>query len=193
MRNVVTAPLVLFVGWLTGALLAGCQSRVPAASALVEATCPNEMQDQVTVAASAIPLTVPPELVTGVVSTEHPGQVARRVIVSVAPKAAAHGARLLSSTLTIATVGGTFTGWAAIDRSLQRSEAMDIIAGRLRIQPFPTSATLQAQTLTIDALVTPGSKPLDELAIATSPLYSAPNTPTQPNDQLTTPSIRPTP
>jgi hypothetical protein len=194
MRNVVNARLALMLGLLTGAFLAGCQTPGPQktdAAAVAGATCPDEMQGQVTVAASAVPLAVPPELAAGPGSTEHPSLVARRVIISVAPKAAARGVRLFSSTLTMTPVGGTFTGWGTIDRGLERSKALDIDPGQLRIEPFLTSATVQAQTMTMDVLVSPGGAALDELAITTSPLWSSVQHPTRPDElQITFTPVR---
>jgi hypothetical protein len=185
MRNLVNARFALVLGLLIGMFLAACQTSVPTkttASAVAGATCPDDMQDQVAVAASAVPLAIPPELTAAADSTEHPSLVARRVIVSVAPRAAAQGARLFSSVLTMTTVGGTFTGWGTIDRDLERSTALDIIPGRLRVQPFLTSATIHAQTMTMDVLVTPGSTPLDELAIGTGPLWLSLQHPTRPDE-----------
>ena len=151
-------------------------------AALDEATCPEDIQDQVRVAGSAVPVEIPAELAQGSGATEHGGQVARRVIVSVSPKPGAQGAKVFSSTLTMTTIGGVFAGWALLDRNQERTKALDVIPGRLHIEPFLNSKTLQAQTMTLDLIVKPGSTPVDELAITTTPLWSAEQQPVRPED-----------
>src|SRR5581483_2479178 len=166
-------------------MLAGCQStgaEPPSPAALEDATCPDGMQDQVRIAGSAVPLEIPQELAQGSETTDHRSQFARRVIVSVAPGSMARGARVFSSTLTLTTVGGVFAGWAMIDRDQERVKALDIIPGRLRVQPWLDSKSFQAQTTTIDVLVKPGSTPFDELAITTTPLWSGEHHPVRPED-----------
>jgi len=175
-------------------ILAGCQStggKQPAPAALEDATCPDGMQDQVQIAGSAVPLEIPEELARGSEATEHRNQFARRVIVSVAPKSIAVGARVFSSTLTMTTVGGVFAGWGALDRGQEHVNALDIIPGRLRIQPFLDSKSLQAQTMSVDVLVKPGSTPFDELAITTTPLWNGEHHPVRPEElQLTFAPVR---
>jgi hypothetical protein len=179
---------------LTAAVLAGCQSTdavQPNSAALDEATCPEEIQDRVRVAGSAVPLEIPAELAQGTGATGHDGQLARRAIVSVSPKPGAQGAKVLSSTLTMITVGGVFAGWARLDQHQESTKALDVIPGRLRIEPFLNSKSLRAQTMTVDLLVKPGSTPLDELAITTTPLWSEEQRPARPEDlRLTFSPIR---
>ena len=172
-------------GSLIVSVLAGCQSisgEQPHPVALDEATCPEAMQDQVRIAGSAVPLAIPEELTRGSEENGHHDQFARRVIVSVAPKSTALGAKVFSSTLTMTPVGGVFAGWAAIDREQERSQALDVIPGRLRIEPFLNSRSLQARTMIVDVLVKPGSTPLDELAITTTALWNGEQRPVRPED-----------
>jgi len=168
---------------LVVSVLAGCQSTSGEQShpvAFDEATCPDAMQDQVRVAGSAVPLAIPEELTQG--SVDHHGQIARRVTMSVAPKSGARDAKVFSSTLTMTTVGGVLAGWAAIDRGQERSQALDVIPGRLRIEPFLSSRSLQARTMVVDVLVKPGSTPLDELAITAAALWNGEQRPVRPED-----------
>ena len=182
------------MGLLMSAAVAGCQSSgagQPSPAALDEAICPEGMQDQVAIAGSAVPLETPEELANVPGASEHRGQLARRVIVSVAPKSTAAGARIFSSTLTMTTVGGVFAGWAALDQGQERVKALDIIPGRLRIQPFLNSKSLQAQSMTVDVLVKPGSTPFDELAITTTPLWNDAQHPVRPEElRLTLAPVR---
>jgi hypothetical protein len=182
------------MGLLMSAAVAGCQSTgagQPSPAALDEATCPEGMQDQVQIAGSAVPLEIPEALAHGSEATENSDQFARRVIVSVAPESMAAGAEIFSSTLTMTTVGGVFAGWAALDQRQERVKALDIIPGRLRIQPFLNSKSLQAQTMTVDVLVKPGSTPFDELAITTTPLWNDAQHPVRPEDlRLTLAPVR---
>lgn len=185
MRNDSVSIFIATMGFLIASELAGCQSTgggQPSPAALEDAGCPEGMQDQVRVAASAVPLEMPAELAHGAEANAHLGQFARRVIVSVAPKSAVRGAKVFSSTLAMSTVGGVFAGWATLDRGQERFNALDVIPGRLRIQPFLNSKSLQAQTMTVDMLVSPGSQPLDELAVSTSPLWSNEQLPVRPED-----------
>ena len=185
MRNYGVPAIIATIGLLIASVLAGCQSTggtEPNQAALEDATCPEGLQDRVKVAGSAVPLEIPQELAHATEATEYNGQVARRVIVSVAPGSAVQGAKVFSSTLAISTVGGVFAGWATLDHSQERSKAVDVIPGRLRVQPFFNSKSLHAQTMTVDMLVKPGSTPLDELAIGTSSLWSDKQLPTRPED-----------
>jgi hypothetical protein len=130
----------------------------------------------VKVFASGVPRTIPPELIvdTGVAN----GVLGRRVLVSVSPNGAARGVRILSSTLTATTFGGTFEGWAAIERdSTGRApagigRAMDVSPGRLRLAPFLSGSTLQPQSISLDLLVVPGAVPVDEMAVSAPQLWS---------------------
>jgi hypothetical protein len=179
---------------LMSATVAACQSTgagQPSPAALEEATCPDGMQDQIAIAGSAVPVVIPEELANVPGTSEHGGLIARRVIVSIAPKSMAVGARVFSSALTMTSVGGVFAGWAALAQGQERVKALDIIPGRLRIQPFLNSKSLQAQTMTVDVLVKPGSTPLDELAITTTPLWNDAQHPVRPEDlRLTLAPVR---
>ena len=169
------------VALLTCIIVGGCASPGPIAdSAPPEVDCPDNIQSEVRVTASAVPLTFPAALNINAGSAEHPGLVARRVIVAVAPMGTARGMRIFSSSLSLTTIGGTLAGWASIGHDLAASKAIDIIPGRLRIQPFITGSRLTAQTMALDVFVTPGSTPIDESAITAGALWNAEHKPTSP-------------
>lgn len=167
------------------ALLTACEShpRPAIVSGATETDCPDEMQGQVRLTASAIPLTFPTSLSINAGSAEHPSLVARRIMVAVLPTGTARGIKVLSSRLSLTTVGGTLAGWASVGHDLAASNAIDVIPGRLRMEPFlgGSAPTLKAQTLALDVFVTPGSVPLDEPVISTGALWSADDKPTQPD------------
>jgi hypothetical protein len=194
MRKRALDVIALTAGVLAMGVLGGCGATrgVPVrANPPAEAGCPQEIQGQVTVFAAAVPLSVPAQLAINVDSSEHPEKVGRRITISVAPTATTRGIKVFSSTATITTVGGTFAGWAAVNRRLGRAEAIEIIPGRLRLKPFLISSTLRAQTTAVDVLVTPGGTPIDEMAIDTSPMWSAALHPVRPEAlQITLTPVR---
>jgi hypothetical protein len=194
---------------LTLIALAGCASTRDASvgeDRLVEHPCPAELQGQVVVSAAAVPRSIPPELATDEGFVKTYGVVGRRIMISVAPMDAARGMRILSSTLAVTTLGGTFEGWAALSdevgswdatrgaRAPSRTRranpaerrAIDVIPGRLRIAPFLSAPTLQAQTVMLDVLVTPGGVPVDELVVDESPLWTPDRRPIPPDALLVT-------
>jgi hypothetical protein len=187
--RVVTASMA---GSLLVLLLTGCAGpRDTIKTVGPEIQCPEEIKENVTVHGSAVPVDFPSALAVNVGSPEHPGQIARRLMISVAPVGPARGIKVLSSTLTMLTIGGTLTGWAAIGPDLARSNAVDVIPGRLRIQPFLRAPTLQGQTMAVDVLVTPGSAAIDELEITTAPLWSPDLHPLRPETvQITLAPVR---
>jgi hypothetical protein len=119
---------------------------------------------------------------------------------------AARGMRILSSTLAITTLGGTFEGWAALSDEVVSPDAtrgarvpsrtrrpnpaerraIDVIPGRLRIAPFLSAPTLQAQTMMLDVLVTPGGVPVDELVVNEGPMWTPDQRPVPPDALLVT-------
>jgi hypothetical protein len=136
---------------------------------LSEPSCPAELQAQVKVFASGTPRTIPPELAVDTGFTN--GVVGRRLLVSVSPNGAARGIRILSSALTATTFGGTFEGWAAIERN-GTGRALDVSPGQLRLAPFLSGSTLQPQSISLDLLVVPGAVPVDEMAISALQLWN---------------------
>jgi hypothetical protein len=194
---------------LTLIALAGCASTRDVSvgeDRVVEPPCPAELQGQVVVSAAAVPRSIPLELATDEGFVKTYGVVGRRVMISVAPMDAARGMRILSSTLAITTLGGTFEGWAALSDEVVSLEAtrraaapsrtrrvnpaerraIDVIPGRLRIAPFLIAPTLQAQTMMLDVLVTTGGVPVDELVVDEGPMWTPDQRPVPPDTLLVT-------
>jgi len=175
MRKLVVATVIVTI---VGS--AGCQNTRPttvATEELPEPSCPTELQADVKVSASSVPRTIPPELTVDTGSSD--GVLGRRVLVSVLPTGTARGIRILSSTLTATTLGGTLKGWAAIpDRDVigrppsGQTRAFDVSPGQLRISPFLNGATLQPQSASLDVLVVPGGAPMDEMAISALQMWN---------------------
>jgi len=166
MRKFVSAALIATMMGSTG-----CQSTrmAPVAQEELSEPCPAELQAQVKVFASGAPRTIPPELAVDTGLTN--AVVGRRLLVSVSPSGAARGVRIISSALAATTFGGTFEGWAAIERD-GTGRALDVSPGRLRIAPFLSGSTLQPQSISLDLLVVPGAMPVDEMAISAPQLWS---------------------
>lgn len=159
-----------------------------------EVPCPQDIADQVKVAASASPW---PDAF-GKEGNELPGTnmlLGRRVLIAVAPGPGAAGLRLLSSRLTVTTIGGTFGG---VDdsragsisnetsvgprvRRVSATRAISVIPGRLQISPFVEHGTLRSQTVSVDVLVTPGGSPLDEMVVTPAPMWDAQRYPLSPD------------
>jgi hypothetical protein len=184
-------------------VLIGCRSVTPERTVTAEQdVCPQRIQEEVKVAASAAAMSIPRNLAPADNSN---GLVGRRLVISLSPGTAAAGLHLVSNAVSITTFGGTLEGMgntnegagsgtgvggatgsganthAAADTAGRRSRitqisdvrAIDVTPGRLRIAPFLVGSTLQPQTVSIDLLVTPGGSPLDEMAVATEALWDS--------------------
>jgi hypothetical protein len=141
-------------------------------------TCPQQLQGQIRLIASAIPRTVPADLA---VDPDALNEVrGSRILLSVAPADVARGMRVISSTLTVTTFGGTFKGWALIGNGAEKRGALDIIPGRLRLTPFLSKSKLEAQSMSLDVWVAPGAAPIDEMALSAVSLWDADRHPIAP-------------
>src|SRR5690348_14882311 len=131
--------LGVVTGFAAALTAPGCQTTtVPIASP----ECPADLQGTTTLSAAAVPVRIPQALQAAPGSVASFGMVGRRITVSVAPAAAARPVRVGSSTLTLATLGGTLAGWAV---SRPAGRAIEIIPGRLRVHPYLSSGALRAQ------------------------------------------------
>jgi len=170
--------LAALIGTMIGST--GCQGTRMAPVAKEEPSepsCPTELQAQVKVFASGTPRTIPHELAVDTGFTN--GVLGRRLLVSVSPNGTARGVRILSSALTATTFGGTFEGWAAIER-YGSGRALDVSPGQLRVAPFLSGSTLQSQTISLDLLVVPGAVPVDEMAVSAPQLWTEDRRPISP-------------
>jgi hypothetical protein len=194
---------------LTLIALVGCAGTRDASvgeDRLIEHPCPAELQGQVAVSAAAVPRSIPLELTADEGFVKTYGVVGRRIMISVAPMDAARGMIVLSSTLAITTLGGTFEGWAALSDEVAspdatrhagvpsrtrrpnpaERQAIDVLPGRLRIRPFLGAPTLHPQTVMLDVLVTPGGVPVDELVVNEGPMWTPDQRPIPPDSLLVT-------
>jgi hypothetical protein len=161
------------------AVMAGCHSMTTHTAPDSASSCPPEFQDQLRIAASAVPWKVPEDMAQGQVLNSVLG---RRISVSISPKGVAYGMQIAFSELAVAPLGGTFRGWARISSSTQnagfqaaqvsqqavvaQASGIDVSPGRLRITPFVRTTKLQPQTLSVDVILSPGAEPLDEMVIS---------------------------
>lgn len=183
MRNDTAMIRALTTGLLISLLAAGCKSSSSTTplGGISEADCPDDIEKQITLSASAISLNPPAPLTINAEVGNYPAKVARRVMIAVTAQDRARDMRVLSSTLSMTTLGGTLAGWAAIGPDLASSNAVDVIPGRLRIRPFLGTAKLKNQTMAVDVFISPGSVPIDEMTVATTPLWTAEQQAVQPD------------
>jgi hypothetical protein len=149
-----------------------------------DAPCPAQIENDIKVLVS-------------VAGTRGPGapedpahmSVRRTVVIAVSTGKRAQGLRVLSSELSVTTIGGTFERlFAATDGKglndagrygtagalqISDSRAIDVIPGRLRVVPFVTGSKLRAQTVSVDVLVAPGGARTDEMVITQEAMWDA--------------------
>ena len=170
------------------ALMVGCRSMTAetiAKPADSQAPCPAEFQDEVRIAASAVPWKIPADLAPadGLNSV-----LGRRISVSISPKGEAYGMKITSSELTVTPFGGTFRGWAQLpgnpkqgretaelghEAVVAERSGIEVTPGRLRMTPFVRASKLRPQTLMLDVVLAPGAQPLDEMVISAGALWDA--------------------
>jgi hypothetical protein len=171
------------------ALMVGCRSmtaETTAKPADSQAPCPAEFQDDVRIAASAVPWIIPADLAQGDGLNSVLG---RRILVSISPKGEAGGMKIASSELTVTPFGGTFRGWAQFPSNPEQdgrgtaepgheavaaeASGIEVTPGRLRITPFVRTSKLRPQTLMLDVVLTPGAQPLDEMVISAGAFWDS--------------------
>jgi hypothetical protein len=185
MRHASYATFQAVMGFMVAVFfLAGCQtgSTVPHPDDSA-GECPAEMQGQVQVTASSVPRAIPTDLAVDGTSRS---VLARTVMLSVLPVEAAKGSRLVTSTLSLVTMGGTFKNWAVlrnVDRQSIGGRSIDVIPGRIRIAPFLSGPTFQAQTVYLDVMLAPGAVPIDEETVSAPALWTEERQPL-PSDSL---------
>jgi hypothetical protein len=143
---------------------AGCHSTAARDPVLESepADCPEKLQGAVALRVSVSPREVPAALQVAESPVSGYAVAGRRILVSVNPGPAVRGATILTSTLTILPLGGTFESWGAV---VGYEAAVDVIPGRLRAATFLQPGTVRAQTIPLDVVVRAGGAPLDRLAV----------------------------
>lgn len=165
------AALIVAMASVTATLLAGCTAAAPRLGEALSASpadCPDELRERVRVVASATAISLP-DAVVPQASTGQPQElVARRLLISASPARDVAGVKILGSALTVYVVGGTFAGSA----SAARNRALEVIPGRLRIDPFFNTSRLHPENLALDVTVLPGGAPADKMTVSLSPLWT---------------------
>ena len=169
--------LALAVSVSVLAVMMGCRSMTPeTVSTAVDSQtpCPAEFQDEVRIAASAVPWKIPADFAQGEGLNSVLG---RRILVSISPKGEAYGMQIVSSELAVTPFGGTFRGWARVERGhesiVAQPSGIEVTPGRLRITPFLRTSKLRPQTLLLDVILAPGAEPLDEMVISAGAFWDA--------------------
>jgi hypothetical protein len=138
------------------------------------------LRELMRVSASATAISLPDRLSVQSEASRPEELVARRLLISASPGHGAAGVSVLGSTLTTVVVGGTFGGSATV-ADVARDRALEIIPGRLRIEPFLESSRLHAQTVGLDVIVVPGGVPADKMTVSLSPLWTPERHPVPPD------------
>jgi hypothetical protein len=185
MRAVLHLPLV-------AAALSACMAspRRPEFSAGYPVNdCPDSLEGQVQLRAEVRPtqLSVEDFHENSIVTT---GSRARRLLVSVVPAGLAADDRIIWSTLSIESYGGTFLGWDRLQTesaAAQKHMEIDTVAfspGQLKITQVAQRKTNLAGMHSIDMLVMPGGVAVDDTVVRIPNLWQENGSPT-PAGQLT--------
>lgn len=202
----VSSILLVAIGVVAVAVLFGCSDSGPwvlrapptlgGAARATLADCPDELRERVRVAASAMAISLPDGL-SAQPGTTQPGElVARRLLVSASLTGGAAAVRVRGSTLTVTTVGGTFAGPASVvmrsnPPEVARDRALEVIPGRVRVEPFLSSSKLHPETIVFDVALIPGGVPVDKMIVSLSPLWTPERHPVAPDTlQITLSSER---
>ena len=150
-----------------------------------EESCPKDVADQIAIVASSAPRVLPAEIGFQDAAVKIPGVLARRVIIGINPKETLQGLKVVSSTLSVDPLGGTFIGWARFVDPREgssagdgRSNSIDVTPGRLRIAPFLNGPKIHAQSVSFDVALLPGGVPVDEMSVTLQPLWDSNGKPT---------------
>lgn len=192
--------LLVAIGTVTATVLFGCRGSPPRlgeAAPDTPADCPDELRERVRVAASATAISLPDRLSPQFGTRRSEELLARRLLISAAPARGAAGVTVSWSALTVTIVGGTFAGFmsaaetgdartgeihavgsrsGAVVRSgtweVARNRAVEVIPGRVRVEPFLSASKLHAETIALDVTVVPGGVPEDKMTVSLPPLWT---------------------
>ena len=148
----------------------------------------------VSLSASALPIKLPPDLVT-----KSAGEVgerfARRLTVSFAPGSLARGDSLLWTRLLIRTLGGTLDGWLRLQsgalridaavasprrRAVREQASIELGPGYFDVSRSAVYGTNLANAVRVDLLLRPGGIPIDESLVRMRELWDAKGKPLPP-------------
>lgn len=204
----VTLILLVAIGAFTTTVLVGCTVSPPRLGEAAQATpadCPDELRERVRVATSAMAISLPDGLSSQAGTRQLEELVARRLLISATPARGAAGVRVRGSALMVTIVGGTFAGSVSAaetdikptreihvagspsgtvmrsnPREVARDRALEIIPGRLRVEPFLSSSKLHSETIALDVTLVPGGAPADKMTVSLPPLWTPERHPVSP-------------
>lgn len=174
--------------------------------------CPQHLEGQVRLALDVYPL--PGPLPSKAYSLRTVGEVGRRLAIGVDPAGLDRRDRIVWSSLSISSYGGTFTQWrrlktehvlvdpSATEESLVREAANSATgaaeiatvkgsAGQIRVTRIARGSTQLAGTYSIDMSVMPGGEVIDDTVLGDMRLWKTDGSPVPPADvKLELASIR---
>lgn len=177
-------------------LLSGCAGtahRVEFEGTRPIADCPDEFKGLITVSAESLPIALPGSLVRdGILSTD--GQLARRIVVSVAMNGALRAERITWSRLSLSAYGGTFVGWTDLQTPFTvvnafkpsssgplspptRSEALEAAsvefsAGQIKVMRSARGKKDLSGAVALDVIVLLGGVEVDDTVLRVTELWA---------------------
>jgi hypothetical protein len=120
------------------------------------------------------------------VEVSNPGALGRRLFIVVTPAGLRRGDRIVWSSLTIASYGGTFRGWDQLrqpqtDQGPQIS-TVALAPGQLRVTRVARGKTDLAGMYSVDVLVAPGGVAVDDTVVRITRLWHDDGTPLPPRE-----------
>lgn len=141
--------------------------------------CPDSLERQVRLEIEARSIPIPAAAVRdNTIATT--GALGRRLAISVTPAGLHAGDRIIWSTLTIASFGGTFLGWDRLQTerdSAAETATVALAPGQLRIARTARSRTDLAGMYSIDVLLMPGGVAVDDTIVRIARLWHKDGTP----------------
>lgn len=169
--------LSLLLPWL---LIAGCGTppqRAEFTSGYPTYNCPENLEGQVTLQAEVRPVGLETASLQQV-SIATTGSVARRLLVSVTPVGLRPQDRIVWSTLSVTTFGGTLLGWdhfepsAGIDRQREELSTVVVSPGQMKITRIAQGRANLAGSQSVDLLVMPGGVVVDDTMVRFAALWA---------------------
>jgi hypothetical protein len=181
MRDRILARMLLCATSIGALLSAGCQNTKPLPDVPDNtelAACPDPVQSNIALRVSVSARELPKELVTSEGVPKGYPFLGRKMLFAIVPHGAARDLTILDSDLTVAPAGGTFEGWAT---SASASGGIDVVPGRLRIDPILAGGRFRPQTSAVDAVIRLGGAPFDQAVMATGALWDGDQHPISPD------------
>ncbi|MDY6947923.1 MAG: hypothetical protein SXG53_19625 [Pseudomonadota bacterium] len=177
--------LLMLLPWIA---LAGCSSPLPRHAEFTSGyptyDCPQALEGQVTLQAEVRPIELQTASLQQVAIATR-GSLGRRLLVSVTPAGLRPQDRIVWSSLSVATFGGTLLGWERFEladpgqRSAQTTTVV-VSPGQLKITRIARAdkgrADLAGQQ-SIDLLIMPGGVAVDDTVVRFSALWADDGTP----------------